>query len=132
MVSKVSVISTGWGEVHPEHINGTKKLTMLWVLFSRRWLRIPVYVFIIEHKEGLVLFDTGMDRAIVTDPDYWPDKVTRFFMNRIFRFHQAEIHTLTNRVESAGYEMNDIEFAIISHLHFDHAGGIRELPTLLH
>jgi N-acyl homoserine lactone hydrolase len=26
----------------------------------------------IEHHDGLVLFDTGQDRASVTDPGYFP------------------------------------------------------------
>lgn len=129
MISKVTAISTGWGAGHPEHMNGTKKPTMLWVLFSRRWVRMPIYLFVIEHNDGLILFDTGMNRAIATDPDYWPDKVTKFFMNRIFRFHQTEEDTLTNQMKLAGYNANDVKIAVISHLHFDHIGGIREIPN---
>ena len=129
MIRKIAIISTGLGEGHPEHINGTKKPTMFWVLFSRRWVRMPIYLFVIEHNEGLILFDTGMDRAVATDPDYWPDKVTKFFMNRIFRFHQTEEDTLTNQMKLAGYDVNDVKIAVISHLHFDHIGGIREIPN---
>ena len=32
----------------------------------------PINVYVIEQPEGLVLFDTGQDRASVTDPGYFP------------------------------------------------------------
>ena len=128
LIKAVTAISTGWGEVHPEHIFGTKKPTLWWILMSRRWVPIPINVFVIEHTRGLVLFDTGMDRAAVTKSDYFPDKVTAFFMRHVFRFHQGPEDTLTRQLELAGYKARDVRAAVMSHLHFDHAGGIREIP----
>ena len=127
-IKSVTVISTGSGEVHPEHILGTRKPTLWWILTSRRWVWIPIYVFVIEHQDGLVLFDAGMDPAVVTNPDYFPDKVTAFFMRRIFRFHQGPEDTLARQLEIAGYSPSQVRTAVISHLHFDHAGGIRDIP----
>jgi glyoxylase-like metal-dependent hydrolase (beta-lactamase superfamily II) len=127
-IKSISVISTGSGEVHPEHIFGTRKPTLWWIFTSKRWVTIPIYVFVIEHTQGLVLFDTGMDRAVITNSDYFPDKVTAFFMRHIFRFHLGPEDTLTIQLEQAGYRSSDVQKAVVSHLHFDHAGGIREIP----
>ena len=127
-IKSVSVISTGSGEVHPEHIFGTRKPTLWWIFTSKRWVHIPIYVFVIEHAQGLVLFDTGMDRTVVTNPYYFPDKVTAFFMRHIFRFHQGPEDTLTHQLGLAGNRASDVQKAVISHLHFDHVGGIREIP----
>jgi N-acyl homoserine lactone hydrolase len=64
----VSVISTGSVEIHPEHALGTRKPLYWWLLTSRRWLPPgPINVYVIEHARGLLLFDTGQDRASVTD-----------------------------------------------------------------
>jgi hypothetical protein len=64
----VSVISTGTVEIHPEHAFGTGKPLYWWLLTSRRWLPPrPINVYFIEHANGLLLFDTGQDRASVTD-----------------------------------------------------------------
>jgi hypothetical protein len=84
-VRDVTVITTGDGEVHHEHIYGTRKPELVWIFFGRRWLRLPIHVYVIDHAEGLVLFDTGQDRAVLTDPDYWPDPITALFYRHIFR-----------------------------------------------
>ena len=63
-VRAVSVISTGSVEIHPEHALGTRKPLYWWLLTSRRWLPSrPINVYVIEHARGLLLFDTGQDRA---------------------------------------------------------------------
>ena len=49
-----------------------------WLLTSRRWLPPrPINVYVVEHANGLVLFDTGQDRASVTDPSYFPGGLHR-------------------------------------------------------
>ncbi len=37
-------------------------------------------VYVIEHAHGLVLFDTGQDRASVTDDEYFPGGSTGLFL----------------------------------------------------
>ena len=37
----------------------------------------PINVYVIEHRDGVVVFDTGQDRASVTDPSYFPDGAER-------------------------------------------------------
>jgi hypothetical protein len=71
-VKAVSVISTGTVRIHPEHPYGTRKPLYWWLLTSRQWTPPrPVNVYVIEHANGLVVFDTGQDRASVTDGTYW-------------------------------------------------------------
>ena len=127
-VKGISVIRTGSGDVHREHVFGTRKPALWWIFLTKRSVRIPIHVFLIEHEQGQVLFDTGMDRAIVTNPVYFPDKVTAFFMDHIFSFHQGPEDTLTRQLQIAGFRPASISKAVISHLHFDHVGGIREIP----
>ena len=80
-IKSVSVINTGWGEAHREHVYGSRKPTLWWILFGRRWVRVPINVYVVERSDGLILFDAGQDRAVVTDPGYWPDRITSFFMD---------------------------------------------------
>jgi N-acyl homoserine lactone hydrolase len=126
-VKSVSVISTGIGEAHLEHIYGTRKPALWWIFFGRQWVSIPINVYVIEHSDGLVLFDTGQDRAVVTDPDYWPAGLTGFILRRLFRLHIGPDETLTRQLEMSGYSVADVRKAVFSHLHCDHIGGIREI-----
>jgi N-acyl homoserine lactone hydrolase len=128
-VRDVTVITTGDGEVHHEHIYGTRKPELVWIFFGRRWLRLPIHVYVIDHAEGLVLFDTGQDRAVLTDPDYWPDPITAFFYRHIFRdIRIGPDDTLPAQLERAGYAASQVDKVVISHLHCDHVGGIADIP----
>jgi glyoxylase-like metal-dependent hydrolase (beta-lactamase superfamily II) len=127
-VSRVRVISTGSGAIHPEHMYGTRKPAYWWVLTSKQWVSIPINVFVIEHADGIVLFDAGLDPRVVSDPEYWRSRITRGFMNRIFRFDISPEQCLGSQLRAAGCEPGDVTTAIFSHLHFDHVGGISDIP----
>jgi Metallo-beta-lactamase superfamily len=59
-IRRVSVLSTGTVAIHPEQVAVTWKPTYLWLFTSRRWTQpLPVNAYVIEHRDGLVLFDTG-------------------------------------------------------------------------
>lgn len=69
-VRNIAVVATGSGGLHPEHMYGTRKPTLWWIATSKKWVTVPLNVFVIEHDDGLVLFDTGADPRVATDPDY--------------------------------------------------------------
>ena len=127
-VKAVSVISTGTVRIHPEQLHGSRKPLYWWLLTSRRWTPPrPINVYVIEHARGVILFDTGQDRASVTDDGYFPGGVTGYLYNRLARFEISEDDTLTARLATLGYAPADVDTAIVSHLHEDHIGGLREL-----
>src|SRR3954471_8438931 len=129
-ITRVSVISTGSVSIRPEHVGPTWKHLYVWLFTSRRCTAPrPINVYVIEHRDGLVLFDTGQDRASVTDPHYFPGGIIGFFYRRLARFAIGPADTLTAQLEALGYRASDVTMAILSHLHQDHIGGIAELPN---
>jgi N-acyl homoserine lactone hydrolase len=127
-VKAVSVISTGTVRIHPEHPSGSRSPLIWWLLTSRRWTPPqPINVYVIEHARGLILFDTGQDRASVTDRTYFPGGVTGYLQHRLARFDVGAEDTLTAQLATLGYAPADVDTAILSHLHVDHIGGLHEL-----
>ena len=127
-VKAVSVISTGTVRIRPEHPHGSRKPLYWWLLTSRRWTPPrPINVYVIEHSRGLILFDTGQDRASVTDDAYFPGGVAGYLYHRLARFDIGADDTLTAQLATLGYAPADVDTAILSHLHQDHIGGLREL-----
>lgn len=127
-VKAVSVISTGTVRIHPEQPYGSRKPLYWWLLTSRRWTPPqPINVYVIEHARGLILFDTGQDRASVTDAHYFPRGFTGLIYSRLARFDIGEHDTLTAQLGTLGYAPTDVNTAILSHLHQDHIGGLPEL-----
>jgi N-acyl homoserine lactone hydrolase len=127
-VRRVSVVSTGHVQIRPDHLASTWRPTFWWLLASRRWTGPrPINAYVIEHRDGLVLFDTGQSRASVTDPGYFPGGMTGFLYGRLARFEIGPQETLSAGLDRLGYAAGDVGTAVISHLHQDHIGGLAEL-----
>lgn len=62
-----------------------------------------------------VLFETGIGAF------FHPDLATRYGVQ------DPQRHLLLENLEKAGFKEGDIRYVVLSHLHFDHAGGL--LPT---
>src|ERR1700749_5145547 len=120
-VKAVSVVSTGTVRIRPEPPYGSRKPMYWWLLTSRRWTPPrPVNVYVIEHASGLILFDTGQDRASVTDETYFPGGATGYLYHLLARFDIGEDQTLTAHLATLGSDPPHVDTAIVSHLHQDH------------
>lgn len=85
--------------------------------------RIPFPMYLIEHPDGLVLFDGGLDPDHAGDPEAaYGEMATRLRMD--FR----EEHTVEHHLDRLGFTLADVGTVIASHLHFDHAGAFKQLP----
>jgi N-acyl homoserine lactone hydrolase len=129
-IRRLGIISTGRVRIRPDHVKYSGAPTFWWLLTSRTWTKPrPINVYVIEHDDGLVLFDTGQDRASVTDPSYFPRGIAGLIYRRLAEFTISETDTLTSQLRSLGYEPEQVAVVVLSHLHQDHIGGLAELPN---
>ena len=127
-IRRVSVVSTGRVQIRPDHEASNWRPMAWWLLASRRWTGPrPINAYVIEHRDGLVLFDSGQDRASVTDPGYFPGGLTGALYGRLARFEIGPQETLSAGLDRLGYAAGDVKTAVLSHLHQDHIGGLAEL-----
>lgn len=126
-ITQVTAISTGSVQIHPEHVHGSRLPVPVWLLLSTVWgAPRPVHCFIVEHREGLVVFDTGEDPASVSDPGYFPTRLLAGMVyRRLARFQIAPEDAVDNQLRAAGYSPSDVTLVVLSHLHQDHVGGLR-------
>lgn len=84
---------------------------------------IPTPAFLIEHDEGLVLFDASLDPAAADDPEsvYGP-------LATMFQMDFPAERRLDRQIESLGFAPSDVRRVVLSHSHFDHTGGLRLFP----
>ncbi len=127
-IAGVHVLTCGRAEQHTEHRYGSRLPQLWWVFLGRTWAPLPLQAFLIEHRDGLVLFDTGIDPAILSDKGYIKQAIGRFLLSRIFRFHLTDQDRIDHVLARIGVAAGDIRTAVISHLHFDHVGGIAQIP----
>jgi len=127
-IASVRVLSCGRAEQHKEHRYGSRMPQLWWVIFGRSWVPLPLLCFLIEHRDGWVLFDTGIDPRVTSDKGYIKQKIGRFLLPRIFRFDLSDTDRIDHVLAKEGVAASDIRMAVISHLHFDHVGGIAQIP----
>jgi 4-pyridoxolactonase len=111
MATKVSLLDSGTLVIDQSHIT--------WNLGAGNPVRFPVYSVLIEHADGLFLFDTGYDLEHVK-------AVLPFELPE-----QSEEQTIPAQLELCGFDPADVDAVINSHLHFDHCGGQRHLPDAM-
>lgn len=83
---------------------------------------LPIPSWLIDHPDGLVLFDTGLHASLQTSSERIGSSA-RFFTPD---FPAGE--ELTARLTAVDVRPSDITHIVFSHLHFDHAGGTNEIP----
>lgn len=127
-VNSLHVLCSGCGGQHREHRYGSAMPRLWWVLTSQSWVKVPISYFLIDHRDGPILFDTGVDPAIATDKGYISSVIGRLLLRRIFRLHITGEDRLDKVLAANGFSATDIRTAVISHLHFDHVGGIAHIP----
>src|SRR5678815_6049086 len=72
---KIHVIQTGTVEIKQNQFigKGSGALRLVNVLFGREWVEppVPIYAWVIEHAEGVIVVDTG-ETARTAEPGYFP------------------------------------------------------------
>ncbi len=85
---------------------------------------LPYYYYAIDHPAGLVLVDCGAHRDLAVDP---ASRVGRADALPDVRMTAAD--ELAVQLGRIGAGLADVEHVIVTHLHYDHCGGLSQLPA---
>lgn len=86
-------------------------------------LSIPIPSWLITHPEGAVLFDVGLH------PDLAADDSSLGSLAKLFQVDLVAGGTVGPRLERHGVDPAGALTVVLSHCHFDHVGGLVELPN---
>ena len=86
-------------------------------------VEIPVPVFVIEHPNALVVVDAGLHPDLATSSARLGPLAT------VFTPHLDPDQSLGPLLTGKGFDPAAVGVAILTHLHFDHAGGLLEVPN---
>ncbi len=116
---------------------GGQQISKLHFLLDKKWTPwLPIWVWVIEHPEGVFVVDTG-ENARVTQPDYFQQEgiVLSYINTRTFRFQVSPEQEVGAQLKALGYSQQDIHKVILTHLHLDHFDGLHyfdETDILVH
>lgn len=86
--------------------------------------RLVCHCLLIESDAGLILVDTGFGIRDVTRPR---QRLSAFFL-ALNNIQLRPEETAVAQVRRLGFKPADVRHIVISHLDFDHAGGIEDFP----
>jgi len=85
---------------------------------------IPCAAQLLETEAGLVLIDTGYGVEDVQHPYPRLSGFLGTLLNIRFRMQDTALH----QIETMGFSARDVRHIILTHLDFDHAGGVEDFP----
>jgi glyoxylase-like metal-dependent hydrolase (beta-lactamase superfamily II) len=83
---------------------------------------IPCAAQLLETNAGLVLIDTGYGTQDVRHPHPRLSRTFRALLNIRFRIEETALH----QIQALGFKASDVRHVVLTHLDFDHAGGLED------
>jgi glyoxylase-like metal-dependent hydrolase (beta-lactamase superfamily II) len=91
---------------------GIPRSALFYGEYSEAPTQIPVSCYLIRTSDGTILFDTGVSPRAV------PGLMRT---DRLAHFTDEDL--LVHRLDAIGLEVGNVDMVVLSHLHYDHAGG---------
>jgi glyoxylase-like metal-dependent hydrolase (beta-lactamase superfamily II) len=92
---------------------------------SWRWIPFPATVAVLRHPDGVVLVDTGHAPRFFEATARFPERLYRVIVPADLASGEAAVDQLA----AAGVAASDVTTVLLTHLHGDHLGGLRDFPA---
>jgi glyoxylase-like metal-dependent hydrolase (beta-lactamase superfamily II) len=86
--------------------------------------RLALHCLLVEAGSQLILIDSGLGLRDVANPR---GRLSRFFL-ALLRPEFREEMTAVRQIARLGYDPADVRHIVLTHLDFDHAGGLDDFP----
>ena len=86
-------------------------------------ITVPVGFYVVKHPKGNILFDTGNNDKLITDPNWWGKA------NAAMKPAMTPDVAIDVQLKKIGLTPDDIAYVVPSHLHLDHGGNVGKFPN---
>src|SRR4051794_19960356 len=91
----------------------------------RRWTPVPIPAYLVEHPgAGAILVDTGLPKACAVEGA----RALGFLPGLAYSIEMEPAWAVTEQLRARGVDPMDVRIVVMTHLHYDHAGAVAELP----
>src|SRR5580658_3704126 len=122
---RVHAIQTGRVRIKASQVVGRGRglQRRLAPLIDAEWSAwLPVIAYAIEHRDGVVLVDSGASSAVKRLPRWHP------YFRLSVRFDIEPEQELGPQLRAMGLGSTDVKRIVLTHLHIDHDGGLATFP----
>ena len=125
---RIHAIQTGTVAIKQRQVRGVGQRVgrRLNTLLDRVWTDpLPIYVWVIEHPEGIIVVDTG-ETARVTEPGYFP-RWHPYYRLGVREWVRPE-EEIGPQLRALGLPPEEVRWVVLTHLHSDHTGDSLIFP----
>jgi len=122
---RIHALQTGRVQVKTSQLVGrghglARRLAPLVDASWSHWL--PTYAFALEHRDGVVLVDSGASAALKRLPRWHP------YFRFAVRFDIEPEEEAGPQLRALGVGARDVKLVVLTHLHIDHDAGLAAFP----
>lgn len=100
-------------------------LGIVGVLADRDWSGwLPTYAFAIEHRDGVIVVDTGQATALIAEVR----RSLHPFLRTCAQFEMTEDEEIGPQLKALGIAARDVTQVVLTHMHIDHDAGLAHFP----
>ena len=91
---------------------------------------MPIWVWVIEHPEGLIVVDTG-ENTDSMDVDKYLSKESWYAKYQFKNACNVKIQSqneLNNQLKKLNLKVEDVKLVVLTHMHLDHIDGLKFFP----
>ena len=92
---------------------------------------MPIWVWIIEHPEGVIAIDTGETVKAKDRKNYLANEsaYSRYISQHTSKFIIEQEDELNYQLSKISLKPQDVDLVVLTHLHLDHTDGLRFFPN---
>jgi len=127
---QIHALRTGIIRCKKNYVNakGSNRLMRLTSsLMDNDFTEIPVYAWVIEHPEGVIVIDTG-ENAQTREASYFPLVQRPYWLSQ-YEFLITPEEEIGPQLRALGIPPNEVRWVVLTHAHFDHTDGINYFPN---
>ncbi|CCH53714.1 hypothetical protein BN8_02830 [Fibrisoma limi BUZ 3] len=94
--------------------------------FWTEWL--PIWVWVIEHPEGVIVIDTGENQRVTNSGYFDCGGADGWVTKHILRFRVQEQLEIGYQLKTLGIHPEAVRWVVLTHLHIDHTDGLKFFP----
>jgi N-acyl homoserine lactone hydrolase len=124
---KIHPIRTGSVRIKSAQVEGRGSglLRQVSMYIDRTWTDwLPTYAWAIEHREGVIVVDTGQAGYLLNERNSSPHPFARWEVQ--FRIEPEE--EIGPQLRALGIGARDVRQVVLTHLHMDHDAGLKHFP----
>ena len=123
---RIHAIQTGAVQIKASQIvgRGHELARRMAPLFDENWSDwLPVYAFAIEHRDGVILVNSGSNAGLKSLPRWHP------YFRLAVRFEIEREQEAGPQLRALGIAPRDVKTVVLTHMHIDHDGGLADFTA---